>query len=61
MADAYATALMVLGPDEAMDLAERLELRVELLVRAESGTFEARESPAFTAYMAEVRKGPDRP
>jgi FAD:protein FMN transferase len=57
MADAYATALMVLGPEEGMALAERLKLPVVLLVREQAGTFEVRESPAYTAYMAEAQKG----
>lgn len=45
-ADGYATALNVLGPEEALALAERLELPVLLLVRAGTG-FEER----YTAQM----------
>ena len=57
MADAYATALMVLGLDEGMALAEKVKLRVVFLVREESGAFEVRESPAYRAYAAGVGKG----
>lgn len=49
IADAYATALMVLGPDAGMMLAERLGIDAYFLVRdgeslsaRSSGTFEAR-------------------
>lgn len=64
MADAYATALMVLGETEAMALAERLELAVLLLVRTEEGGFEHRPSTAFTRHQAAARDlppGPDAP
>lgn len=50
MADAYATALMVLGPGEGMRLAERLDLAALFLVR-EGDEFVERESPAFSAYI----------
>jgi FAD:protein FMN transferase len=52
-ADALATALMVLGPDEAMSLARRLDLAALLLVRGTDGGFEARTTPRFDA-LAEV-------
>lgn len=51
LADAWSTALTVLGPSEGPALAERLGLAAYFLVRTESG-FEARSSPAFAAYAA---------
>ena len=50
-ADAMATALMVLGPEEGMALAEREGLAVYMLLR-EGGRFDARYSPAFAPYLA---------
>lgn len=49
-ADGYATALNVLGPEEAMALAERLELPVLLLVRAGTG-FEERYNETMQRYL----------
>lgn len=46
-ADAYATALMALGPDEGMAMAERLGLSVYLLVRKADGSFEPRMSTTW--------------
>jgi thiamine biosynthesis lipoprotein len=48
-ADALATALMVLGPDEGMALVARLDLAAFFLLRQDDGSFEARTSPAFDA------------
>ena len=56
-ADGLATALMVLGPDEAMALAERRQLAALLLVRSDGGGFEERVSPAFAAFLDGVRSG----
>ena len=50
-ADALATALMVLGPDEGRELAERLNLAALLLVRGPSGAIDGWASPAFDALM----------
>ena len=47
MADAYATAIMVLGPDDGYLMAELLNLPVLLLIREPDGTFSERTSPAF--------------
>ena len=47
MADAYATAIMVLGEDAGMAFAEELGLPVYMLVRMEDGAFEERMSDAF--------------
>jgi thiamine biosynthesis lipoprotein len=47
-ADAWATALSVLGPDEGLDLADALGLAVLFVVPDEVGSYEAR----YTAAMA---------
>lgn len=47
MADAYATAMMVLGVDEGHRLAEELKLAVIFLVREDDGTFSERTTSAF--------------
>ncbi len=49
-ADALATAIDVLGPDQGLAFAERENLPVYLLVRAGAG-FESRHSPAFGPYL----------
>jgi thiamine biosynthesis lipoprotein len=46
-ADAFATALMVLGPDAGMALAERLNLAALFLVREAEGGFLERTSSRF--------------
>jgi thiamine biosynthesis lipoprotein len=46
MADAYATALMVLGPAEGYELAERLELPALFIEHADNG-FAMRATPLF--------------
>jgi len=46
LADAYATALMVLGPEEGYELAERLELPAHFIVRARDG-FAVRATKGF--------------
>lgn len=48
-ADALATALMVLGPDEALALARQLDLAALLLIRTPDGTFAAVATARFTA------------
>ncbi len=53
LADAYATALMVLGPDKGMALAERLALPVMLVSHGENGGFETRQTEAFQAYLTD--------
>lgn len=58
-ADALATGLMVLGPDDALALAERHGLAVLLLVRDGRGGFEERASPAFAPYLGgDATQGP---
>jgi len=51
-ADALATGLMVLGPDDALALAERQGLAVLLLIRDGQGGFEERSSPSFRRHLA---------
>ena len=53
LADAYATALMVLGPDKGMAVAERLALPVMFVSHGENGVFETRQTEAFRAYVTE--------
>jgi FAD:protein FMN transferase len=49
MADAWATALMVAGPDRAWQLAQAAGLEVLLLVAAEKGRVKERATPGFSA------------
>lgn len=49
-ADAWATAMMVLGPEQGLQVAEAQNLAVYLLVKTEDG-FEARQSRAFAVYL----------
>ncbi len=49
-ADALSTAIMVLGPERGLELAEKQGLAVYLIVRGENG-FETRHSTAFAAYL----------
>jgi len=49
-ADAWATAFMVLGPDETLKRAEKAGLAVSLTLR-DGDTFVTRNSNAFTAYL----------
>ncbi len=50
-ADAYATALMVLGPEAGRAFAEKQGLAVSLLVHAGEGRFETVNTPAFDAAL----------
>ncbi len=52
MADGYATALMVLGPEKGLALAERLGLAVFLIAHDGQGGFVDYESKAFAHYIA---------
>ena len=52
-ADALATALMVLGPDEGAALAEREHLAAYFIVRGTGGSFETRQTRAFAALRAD--------
>ena len=48
-ADALATALLVMGPEPAWALAERLGLAVRLVARTENGTYTATSTAPFEA------------
>jgi thiamine biosynthesis lipoprotein len=50
MADAWATALMVLGPDEGMALARRQRLAALFLTRAPDGSLVESVSPGFERF-----------
>lgn len=52
LADAYATALMVMGEQAGMALAEKLNLSVYMLVKIPEG-FQAYQSPAFVQMFGE--------
>jgi thiamine biosynthesis lipoprotein len=54
MADAYATALMVLGPEEGYALAEQLELPALFVVRTED-KFATRATPLFARLQISDR------
>ena len=49
-ADAFATALLVLGPD-GFELAEELGLAAFFLARSPDGGFAERQTPAFSALL----------
>ena len=49
-ADALATALEVLGPDEAYALASEHGWAALLIIRDEAGTYRERSTPAFSAH-----------
>jgi thiamine biosynthesis lipoprotein len=51
LADAYATALMVLGPEKGPALAEQEGLAVYLLVRNAQGDFDEVQSTKFKEWM----------
>jgi FAD:protein FMN transferase len=53
-ADAWATALMVLGFDEGMALAREQGLKVMMILR-DGEAWKSRVSPAFVAYFGEER------
>ena len=55
LADAYATALMVLGPQAGFDLAERLGLAALFIERREGGSgFDERQTAAFAVFRRPV-------
>ena len=54
-ADGWATALNVLGPDEAMGLAEKKKLNVFMLIRGKEG-FEERATEGFTALRSNLKR-----
>jgi thiamine biosynthesis lipoprotein len=48
-ADGLATALMVLGPDQGYNLAEKLDIPALFLIRQNDGDLEERTTSAFQA------------
>jgi FAD:protein FMN transferase len=54
MADAYATALNVMGPDAGYDWANEHGLAAFFVIRDEDGTLDHRATDACTAYDIEV-------
>ncbi len=54
-ADALDTALMVMGPTEAMAFAKQHKLAVYLIVKTDKG-FKAIHTPQFAPYLAEKKK-----
>lgn len=52
-ADAYATALHVLGPEHGYKLAHRLKLAAFFIVREEEG-FSVKYTPEFERYLVEL-------
>ena len=50
-ADAWATALSVLGPEPGYALAISEDLAAYLIVRRDDGSFETRATPAFAALL----------
>lgn len=52
-ADAFATAIDVMGPQRGLAMAEREDLAVYILARGEDG-FVASYSPAFEQYIADA-------
>ncbi len=51
-ADAWATALMVLGPEQGMEVAEANHLAVYMITKTKAG-FEAKFSEPFRRYLAQ--------
>ena len=56
-ADAWATALMVLGEEAGMALANRHSMAVYMLVRADDD-FQALSSEAFINYVKQTEESP---
>jgi thiamine biosynthesis lipoprotein len=55
LADAYATALMVLGPERGLALAEQKHWPVYMLVRNAQDDFDEVQSAAFKDWLQEKR------
>ena len=53
LADAYSTAIMVLGEKDGLAFAEKLKLPVLLLIHGEQGEIIERQTPEFGAYLLE--------
>jgi len=53
LADAYATALMVLGPEKGLAFAEARGLAAFLIIHGEDGALITKQTPVFAGYVAE--------
>lgn len=53
-ADALATALGVLGPDEGFELAQRQDIPAFFLIRVDAGVFEERQTSVWGALVENV-------
>ena len=51
-ADAMATAFMVLGPDKTIDLANKLNMPVYMIIKTENG-FDERYNDSFKPYLSD--------
>jgi len=60
LADAWATALMVVGPEQAWQLARAARLEVLLLVAGENGRIIERATPGFEARRVADRRATAR-
>lgn len=58
-ADALATALLVLGPDEGLALARRLDLAALFLIRSDRG-YDERTTPPFDALVGAATDAAER-
>ena len=53
-ADAWATAINVLGPEEGFEMAKQQNLAVMMLIRNDNGEFERKTTDAFLAYQVKM-------
>jgi thiamine biosynthesis lipoprotein len=56
-ADAWATALMVLGPEEGAELAQRVGLAALFIERESSGVLRETATPAFASLRRPLPPG----
>lgn len=61
MADAYATALTVLGQEAGLEFAEKIGLAAVFITREDDGTFRETGSPAYDALFPEEEESPATP
>lgn len=55
LADAYATTLMVLGPEEGYQFAQTHNLTAYFIIRQASGSFAVKTTPADSSWQTEDR------
>ena len=53
LADAYSTAIMVLGPEKGLAFAEKLGLPALLIIHGDDGQLITRETASFAGYVVE--------